>query len=114
MALKNACLCAKSCVPHMNVGMFIWHQLNLTLRLKLYIYAGLPEFFKIVTQLWINLWPTLSYTFESDSEDKWPIFFSSLELALSNRDAGAAADAIRESLDKGLRIYLSLLTEQGE
>jgi GntR family colanic acid and biofilm gene transcriptional regulator len=75
-----------------------------------YIYAGLPEFFKIVTQLWINLWPTLSYTFESDSEDKWPIFFSSLELALSNRDAGAAADAIRESLDKGLRIYLSLLT----
>ncbi|EBI9400023.1 GntR family transcriptional regulator, partial [Salmonella enterica] len=35
-------------------------------------------------------------------------------LALSNRDAGAAADAIRESLDKGLRIYLSLLTEQGE
>jgi hypothetical protein len=26
----------------------------------------------------------------------------------------AAADAIRESLDKGLRIYLSLLTEKGD
>ncbi|EOA2698356.1 GntR family transcriptional regulator [Citrobacter freundii complex sp. 2024EL-00228] len=107
-------LCQKLRSAYERRDVYLAHQLNLTLRLKLYIYAGLPEFFKIVTQLWINLWPTLSYTFESDSEDKWPIFFSSLELALSNRDAGAAADAIRESLDKGLRIYLSLLTEQGE
>lgn len=107
-------LCQKLRSAYERRDVYLAHQLNLTLRLKLYIYAGMPEFFKIVTQLWINLGPTLSYTFESDSEDKWPIFFSSLELALSNRDAGAAADAIRESLDKGLRIYLSLLTEQGE
>ncbi|HGO5396898.1 TPA: FCD domain-containing protein [Klebsiella michiganensis] len=107
-------MCQKLRSAYERRDVYLAHQLNLTLRLKLYIHAGLPEFFKIVTQLWINLGPTLSYTFESDSEEKWPIFFSSLELALSNRDAGAAADAIRESLDKGLRIYLSLLTEQGE
>lgn len=84
------------------------------LRLKLYTYANLPEFFKIVTQLWINLGPTLSYTFDSESEENWPIYFTSLENALTNKCAEAAADAVRESLDKGLKIYEGFLTEQGE
>ena len=68
-------LCQKLRSAYERRDVYLAHQLNLTLRLKLYIYAGLPEFFKIVTQLWINLWPTLSYTFDSVSVVFCTFFF---------------------------------------